>query len=129
MPRLPQIGTDTGSWGTLLNEFLRVSHREDGSLRNNINVINVKDYGAIGNGIVDDTLAIQQAIQAAGSNSIVFFPSGIYNVTSTINLLQDSMTLLGLDAIRLRSKACGVYPQLFRSDHLPQIRRHHPLKD
>ena len=34
MARLPVPGTDDDAWGALLNEFLRVAHREDGALRN-----------------------------------------------------------------------------------------------
>lgn len=33
MPRLPIPGSDTDEWGILLNEFLRVAHQEDGTLR------------------------------------------------------------------------------------------------
>ena len=45
-------------------------------------VINVKDFGATGNGTTDDTSAIQAAIN---SGSLIFFPSGTYLV-STINV-------------------------------------------
>ncbi len=33
MPRLPQPGGDAGDWGEILNEFLRVAHQADGSLK------------------------------------------------------------------------------------------------
>ena len=33
MARLPQPGSDDNQWGDILNEFLRVEHNEDGSLR------------------------------------------------------------------------------------------------
>lgn len=33
MARLPVPGDDIGSWGGILNEFLRVSHNEDGTLK------------------------------------------------------------------------------------------------
>lgn len=33
MPRLPILDQDTDQWGALLNEFLQVAHREDGTLR------------------------------------------------------------------------------------------------
>lgn len=33
MARLPVPGSDEGTWGTILNEFLRTSHQEDGSLK------------------------------------------------------------------------------------------------
>jgi hypothetical protein len=59
-------------------------------------VINVKDYGATGNGSTDDAAAIQSAFDAAfgtaGSphgtnataNKAVFFPNGTYNVSTPI---------------------------------------------
>ena len=37
MARLPNIGGDEGNWGNVLNEFLQVSHRADGTLRLNYN--------------------------------------------------------------------------------------------
>lgn len=36
MARLPTVGGDDGSWGTVLNEFLEVSHNADGTLANNV---------------------------------------------------------------------------------------------
>lgn len=33
MARLPQPGGDEGNWGQILNEYLQVEHRIDGSLR------------------------------------------------------------------------------------------------
>lgn len=35
-PRLPIPGSDDGAWGDLLNEYLRVAHTEDGSLKNGV---------------------------------------------------------------------------------------------
>lgn len=42
-------------------------------------IANVKDYGAKGNGIADDTAAISAAISAGKS---AYFPAGTYNVTT-----------------------------------------------
>lgn len=47
--------------------------------------INVRDYGAIGDGVADDTSAIQAAIDAAtlvGASKSVFVPTGTYKVTA-----------------------------------------------
>ena len=33
MPRLPQVGSDDGSWGQILNDFLTVEHNTDGTLK------------------------------------------------------------------------------------------------
>jgi hypothetical protein len=46
-------------------------------------VVNVKDFGAIGNG-VDDTAAIQAAFNAGSKN--IFFPPGEYLVGSTLTI-------------------------------------------
>lgn len=53
------------------------------AIQNSINLptINVINYGATGNGVTDDTVAIQAAINAAG-NGTVFMPAGNYLVTS-----------------------------------------------
>lgn len=49
--------------------------------------VNVKAYGAVGDGIVDDTTAIAAAIAAAGANNTVIFPKGTYLVTATLQML------------------------------------------
>ena len=43
-------------------------------------VVNVKDFGAVGDGVTDDTTAIQAAL-TVGKGKAVFFPSGKYIVT------------------------------------------------
>ncbi len=57
--------------------------------------INVKDpaYGAEGDGVTDDTTAIEAAIADAGG-AIVFFPPGVYNVEG-LNLIDDDVHLMG----------------------------------
>jgi hypothetical protein len=59
-------------------------------------VINVLDYGAVGNGIANDTAAIQAAIDAAQGTQQVFFPAGTYKVTATLNLYKGS-NLIGIN--------------------------------
>jgi len=46
--------------------------------------INVKDYGATGDGVTDDTAAIQAALTAAGVNGTINFNNGVYFVSSTL---------------------------------------------
>ncbi len=52
----------------------------------NSQAVNVKGrlYGAVGDGVADDTAAIQAAINAA--DSVVYLPAGTYKVTSTLTL-------------------------------------------
>jgi hypothetical protein len=51
-------------------------------------VVNVKDFGAVGDGVADDTDKIQDAIDFASTSpkKIVFIPSGTYRVTSKITI-------------------------------------------
>jgi len=62
--------------------------------------INVLDYGAVGNGVADDTAAIQAAITAAhiggqtAGNKPVLMPAGVYLISSSL-ALPDYCTLIG----------------------------------
>ena len=49
-------------------------------------VISVKDFGAVGDGVADDTAAVQAFFNAC-QNGRGYMPAGIYKITSTLNLL------------------------------------------
>lgn len=66
------------------------------SFDNMINSINVKDYGAVGDGVNDDTSSIQLAFNdIENGRRTVYFPSGMYKITSTITIT----TKMGLNII------------------------------
>jgi hypothetical protein len=53
--------------------------------------VSVKDFGAVGDGVTDDTAAIQAAANSGASK--LWFPQGTYNVTQGLNL-----RYVGIDA-------------------------------
>jgi len=56
-------------------------------------VVNVKDFGAVGDGVADDTAAIQAAINSLSGT--IYFPDGVYVTSSTINLNNLAQQIIG----------------------------------
>lgn len=61
-----------------------------------ISAENVTDYGAKADGVTDDTSAVQQALDAAGSagGGVVFMPAGVYKIAGHL-LIPTGVTLRG----------------------------------
>ena len=77
--------------------------------------VSVKDYGAVGDGTTDDTLAIQNTISAvgAGGGGTVFFPTGTYKTTSKLTINSDAVYLKGAGR-----KASILAPAAMATDHV-----------
>lgn len=73
-------------------------------------VLNVKDYGAVGDGVTDDTSAIQAAIEAAAASTrtkTVTVPAGRYVVSRIF--VRIGVTLEGVGGAVLEQKAAGSF--------------------
>lgn len=46
--------------------------------------VSVKDFGAIGDGVSDDTVSIQNAINSGAA--LIFLPAGVYKISSALNV-------------------------------------------
>lgn len=49
-------------------------------------VVNVKDYGAVGDGVTDDTLSFKNAITAAPNGGKLYIPPGKYKITDELTI-------------------------------------------
>ena len=59
-------------------------------------MLNVKDFGAVGDGATDDTAAVQKAINNIGGGpGILVFPRGTYRITKTLHSSGSGNFLLG----------------------------------
>ena len=47
-------------------------------------VVSVKDFGAVGDGVADDTAAINAALASVNLGGAVYFPAGVYRVTALL---------------------------------------------
>ncbi|HOK82594.1 MAG TPA: glycosyl hydrolase family 28-related protein [Clostridia bacterium] len=58
--------------------------------------VNVKDYGAVGDGVHDDTAAIQRALDdCRGTGGTIIIPDGVYPVSSCLIIYSNQTLLLG----------------------------------
>ena len=64
--------------------------------------INVKHFGAKGDGVTDDTAALQAALDAAGNNApwgvrgtVIVVPPGEYPISATLNVYRMSFEMVG----------------------------------
>jgi hypothetical protein len=85
--------------------------------------LNVKAFGAVGDGVADDTAAVQAALgavtaegeNAAPANKTVFFPAGTFRITTTLLLNRTAgAALVGCGAgttLRWGGPAGGVPPE------------------
>ena len=80
------VGTTTGGTGSVAR-----------TVASKVNdTVSVKDFGAVGNGVTNDTAAIQAAINYAITNSFtVSFPNGNYLIQSAINIPAATIGLIG----------------------------------
>ena len=58
------------------------------------NLINVIDAGAVGDGVTDDSTAIQAAIDGAPNPAVIYFPPGTYHIADELTL-KSGMVLRG----------------------------------
>jgi hypothetical protein len=72
-------------------------------------VVSVKDFGAVGDGVTDDTAAFNAALNASTSMNVIFVPPGnTYRITSTLNIVGNK-TLVGADSGSQNFQAAYIY--------------------
>lgn len=87
------LAETAGSAKAVLYSEQPLTDEQKAQARENIDAVGVAElayitpqmFGAKADGVTDDTLAINSAIEAAGNNGIVFFPEGKYLVSSSMS--------------------------------------------
>lgn len=75
-------GNTAGNWSAITPTSRHSSH------------LNVKDFGAKGDGTTDDTSAIQTAMNALVSGGVLYVPAGVYKLTSSITATSKKLTII-----------------------------------
>tara|TARA_R100001594_G_scaffold1281_4_gene5385 strand:+ start:2504 stop:5350 length:2847 start_codon:yes stop_codon:yes gene_type:complete len=94
------------------------------SLPSNLKWLNVKDYGALGDGSTDDKTKIQDAIDALGTGGgTIFFPPGRYRIASSLSIgaNDNGITLQGISPPVPGGDSDGGGSELFAENNIDFI--------
>lgn len=84
-----EVGNIQGDILSLQNADIAIIERID-----NLRIINVLDHGAKGDGVTDDTAALQTIFSNINSHDCVYFPAGTY-------IIKDTLTIGDIDDIKI----------------------------
>lgn len=103
MPRLPIPGSDDGTWGQLLNEFLEVAHSSDGTLKTSavpVQSVSGKtgtvtlDKDDVGLGNVDNTSDASKPISTATQSALNSLDGRVDVLEAPSTALTDASTIV-----------------------------------
>jgi len=79
--------------------------------------VSVKDFGATGDGVTDDTAAIQAALDYAGTvnGCTVYFPTGIYLISDPL-IVYSNTTITMTGTVKVDAMPLGGYETVFVTD-------------
>lgn len=95
--------------------------RGDGVWAGGITVFNVKNFGATGDGVTDDTTAINAAIAAfnTATKGVLYFPAGTYKVTSSLTTITAMGIITGDGSAQGFDQKAGTSIILYTSNSTP----------
>jgi hypothetical protein len=91
------VSTETDNSGTIIQVTGVITGRWK---RVYTNVVNVRWFGAKGDGVTSDTTTILNAINSLTTGGTLYFPSGTYLITGSNNILTDGINI-GVSNIQL----------------------------
>jgi hypothetical protein len=85
-------------------------------LRDYNDQLNVKWFGALGNGVNDDTSAVAAVLNAAPDSSTVLFPEGTYLMSALVSITKVNLTVVAYGATFFAAELAGYNLILFQSN-------------
>lgn len=82
-PKADPVSVSVAGAGTATAGAADSSGTADSALSDQVECVNVMDYGAVADGITDDSAACQRALNAAKNRDLpLYFPAGTYNLNA-----------------------------------------------
>jgi hypothetical protein len=92
LPTNTEFWALTGNYNAQVNEYLERVNDLSEDFESLTYYSTPQKYGAIGDGVHDDSLAIQQCIN---ENHFVYFPTGKYRISNTIRIPSKGISIVG----------------------------------
>jgi len=89
----------------------------------------VTDYGALGDGATDDTVAIKDAIAAASKGDVIYFPRGTYVVSDYLDITDRRIVGTGeWNSSIIKAKAGTSFKSLIGAKYAPVVQQNYYIE-